>query len=411
LRCLQEILSLPQYDASNYEGPISDFVQLLVVQPTPFCNIQCDYCYLPDRDLRSRLSRATFQTLLEKVFASGLVGGQLSLIWHAGEPLVLPVAYYTDLLQVIDQLGLPRSRFRQSIQTNGILLTDTWCDFIRQENINLGVSIDGPAHLHDRHRKDRQGRGTHGRVVKGIELLKARGIDFHVIAVITSDALDCADEIFDFFLELGVQRLGFNVEELEGEHLGSSLINRRAETRIRKFWTRLYERQVQSGDAIQVREFVRAYKIIVEGTPLTTAESAMRTNSQVAPFGIVSVDWKGNLTSFSPELLGLKSIHYGDFTFGNIHDIDLLGLRNSQKFNRIAQDIYAGVKDCARSCQYFSLCGGGAPSNKYYENSSFASTETMYCRTSIQMPIDVVLADLEGRLGISRSNPRRQVSA
>ena len=390
------ILSSPRDDGLVYEGPLSEFIQLLVVQPTPFCNIQCDYCYLPDRDLASRLSRATFQELIKKVFASGLVAGQLSLVWHAGEPLVLPVSYYSDLLEVIEELGLPRSRFRQSIQTNAILLTDAWCDFIRQENINIGVSIDGPAYLHDRHRKDRQGRGTHERVVKGIELLKAHGIDFHVIAVVTSDALDCADEIFDFFLELGVQRLGFNVEELEGEHLRSSLVSRRAEARIRKFWMRLYERQVQSGDAIHVREFVRAYKTIVQGS-LTTSELAMHESSQVAPFGIVSVDWQGNLTSFSPELLGLKSVHYGDFTFGNIHDIDLLDLRNSQKFNRVAQQIYEGVKNCERSCQYFSLCGGGAPSNKYFENGSFASTETMYCRTSIQMPIDVVLADLEGR--------------
>jgi uncharacterized protein len=335
---------------------------------------------------------------MEKVFASGLVKGQLSLVWHAGEPLVLPVSYYSDLLEVADELGIPRFRLRQSIQTNAMLLTDAWCDFIRQENINVGVSIDGPAYLHDRHRKDRQGGGTHERVMKGIELLKKHGIDFHVIAVITSDALDRVDEVFDFFLQLGVTRLGFNVEEVEGEHLDSSLTKRRAEARIRKFWTRLYERQTQSGDAIHVREFVRAYKTIVQGTPLTNAASAMQKSSQVAPFGIVSVDWQGNLTSFSPELLGLKSIHYGDFTLGNIRDIDLLGLRSSPKFNRISTDIYEGVKQCERTCQYFGLCGGGAPSNKYFEKGSFASTETMYCRTTIQMPLDIVLADLESRL-------------
>jgi uncharacterized protein len=387
-----------------YDGPIADQIQLVILQPTPFCNIQCDYCYLPDRDLTHRMSRETFRQIVDKCFASGLVGDQLSLVWHAGEPLVLPVSYYADLLAVIDESEIPRSRIRQNVQTNAMLLTDVWCDFIRHWGINMGVSIDGPAFLHDRHRKDRQGRGTHERTLKGMKLLKEHGIDFHVIAVITSDALDYPDEIVDFFLQLGVRRVGFNVEELEGKHATSSLCvpgkaRSRPEERVRKFWTRLYEKQVQAGEAIQIREFVRAYKIIAQGPPEMSPEFAMQKNSQAAPFGIISVDWQGNLSSFSPELLGLKSIHYGDFTFGRIQDGDLLALRESEKFNRVAADIYEGLQQCERSCQYFSLCGGGAPSNKYFENGSFTSTETMYCRTTIQMPIDTVLRDLEQRLG------------
>ena len=247
--------------------------------------------------------------------------------------------------------------------------------------------------------------GTHERAVKGIKLLQERGIDFHVIAVITSDALECPDEIVDFFLGLGVRRVGFNVEELEGEHADSSLVRRGIEARVRKFWTRLYERQVEAGTALQIREFVAAYKSIANGPPLTSAEAAMQMNSQTAPFGIVSADWQGNLSSFSPELLGVKSIHYGDFVFGNIRDGDLLSLLDSQKFNRVAADIYEGVKRCEQSCQYFGLCGGGAPSNKYFENGTFASSETMYCRTSIQMPAMIVLEDVERRLGLSGKRP------
>src|SRR5580704_3268091 len=143
---------LPKFFAPQYNGPIAEFIQLLIVQPTPFCNIQCDYCYLPDRDSAARLERDTFRELLEKVFASGLVGETLSVVWHAGEPLVLPPSYYADLFQAIDQLSIPRSRLRHSVQTNGMLISEPWCDFIRQESINLGLSIDGPAFLHDRHR-------------------------------------------------------------------------------------------------------------------------------------------------------------------------------------------------------------------------------------------------------------------
>jgi uncharacterized protein len=304
------------------------------------------------------------------------------------------------LLGVLDDLAISRTRLRQSIQTNGMLLTQAWCDFIHEYAINLGVSIDGPAFLHDQHRRDRRGRGTHARVLNGIALLQANNIDFHVIAVITADALDHADAIFDFFLGLGVKRLGFNVEELEGTHSTSSLSQRDAERRLRAFWSRLYAREVESAGKITIREFERARHNIANGPGWRNAAHSLGANSQVAPFAILSVDWQGNVTSFSPELLGVKDSGYNDFICGNILQSDFDDVRNDANFSRMANDIRRGVERCEKSCQYFSLCGGGAPSNKYFENRSFDSAETMHCRTSIQMPIDIVLEDFERRLGL-----------
>jgi uncharacterized protein len=379
----------------------ADAVQLLVIQPTPFCNINCDYCYLPDRDNTARITRETFREILIKVFASCLVKDQLSIVWHAGEPLAMPLSYYESLFSVMDELSIPRWQVRHSIQTNGMLISDMWCKFFLEQQINVGLSIDGPAFLHDQHRKDRQGRGTHDRVMRGVEYLRKHLVDFHVIAVITSDSLDYADEIFDFFLGLGVHRIGFNVEEIEGEHETSSLGNIRAEERLRKFWTRLYSRQNESGGALQIREFERAYENIIRAPLTITTEESVQRSSQLAPLGIITADWLGNLSSFSPELLGLQSLQYHNFILGNIHDSDLTDLLERPTMKQIAHDIYQGVKLCEKSCQYFSFCGGGAPSNKYFENRSFVSTETMYCRTSIQMPLDVVLADLEHKLNIA----------
>jgi uncharacterized protein len=380
-----------------YGGPIAEFIRLLILQPTPFCNINCDYCYLPERDSTARLTPETFRQVLTRVFDSGLVKGQLSVVWHAGEPLALPISYYSELFR---SLPVPKSMLRHSIQTNAIPINDAWCDFIRENDINIGVSIDGPKFLHDSHRKDRQGCGTYDRVMRGIERLRTHRIDFHVIAVVTAAALDYADQIFDFFTRLRVERVGFNVEELEGDHRMSSLMAEHAIHRMRRFWVRLYERYRQSDGRMRIREFDRAYARIMHGPTDASAERSMLENSEAIPLGIISVNWQGQISSFSPELLGIKSVDYGDFAFGNIRDLSLPELRNDSKFARVAADIYEGVRNCERVCQYFSLCGGGAPSNKYFENGSFKSTETMYCRTSIQMPIDVVLQDIEGRLGL-----------
>ena len=380
---------------SRYRGPISPDVRLVVVQPTPFCNINCDYCYLPDRKSTARLAKATFRKLLENLFGDGFGRRGLSIVWHAGEPMVLPPSYYESLFEVIDELSLSPELISHAFQTNGTLISPDWCSFFRDFKIRLGVSLDGPAWLHDRHRRDREGRGTHSRVLEGISCLRESQIDFHVIAVISSDSLGAADEIIDHFLELGIQRIGFNIEELEGVHVSSSLRDGKLEDRLRMFWQQLYHRQLAANGSLEIREFSDAYQKITYAREDLTAEQSMRVTSQVSPLAIVAMDWRGNLSSFSPELLGLKSLKYGEFTFGNVHEISIREMLNDPRFSRVAKDIYSGVRLCAKTCQYFPVCGGGAPVNKYFENGSFVSAETLYCRGSLQMPFDVALAHLE----------------
>ena len=96
----------------------------------------------------------------------------------------------------------------------------------------------------------------------------------------------------------------------------------------------------------------------------------------------------------------MKSEVYGDFVFGNILQDDFESIYATQKFQRINNDIRAGVELCKTQCQYFSVCGGGAPSNKYFENGTFTSAETMYCKLTTQILTDIVLKDLEQQLGL-----------
>jgi uncharacterized protein len=118
-------------------------------------------------------------------------------------------------------------------------------------------------------------------------------------------------------------------------------------------------------------------------------------NQLVEPFSIVSMDWAGNLSTFSPELLGLKHADYGDFVLGNINRDALADLPRRPNFLRMAEDIGAGVALCRDSCEYFSVCGGGEPVNKLAENGSFVSTETTYCRMTRMRATDLVLDALE----------------
>ncbi len=372
--------------------------RLLIIQPSPFCNINCDYCYLPERDSHARMSTAVLKRAIETVLSSDLKQTNLSIVWHAGEPLSLPISYYQEAFAAIESLAIPKDQVSHSMQSNGMLITDQWCSFIRARGIKLGLSIDGPAFIHDAHRKTRNGKGTHAQVMKGVEVLRRNGIDFHVISVVTEQALDFPEEIFQFFLTHGIYQVGLNIEELEGVNKTSTLRNRSLDGRVKKFFQTMYELQKQSAGLMRIREFDRAYQAIAQAGG---ASGPSRNNDQTEPFAIISVAHDGSLSTFSPELLGMKCPQYGDFYFGNVITQDLNQVRAGDKFRAVLNDIQTGVQLCSDSCQYFSFCGGGAPSNKYYENGTFASTETMYCRYTIQTPLDIVLEDLETALGIS----------
>src|SRR4051812_29699310 len=163
-------------------GPL----ELLVLQPTPFCNIDCSYCYLPDRRSTKRMSRETLGQALEWTFTSGLVQQPFTVLWHAGEPLVLPVAFYEEATALLDRANRERVPVRQSFQTNATLLDEEWCEFFLRHDAHVGVSVDGPAFLHDRSRRTRQGEGTLDRVLRGIRLLNDNQVPFDVITVLTA---------------------------------------------------------------------------------------------------------------------------------------------------------------------------------------------------------------------------------
>lgn len=368
-------------------------LDLLVIQPTPFCNLDCDYCYLPFRQSKQRITRKILEQIFRRAFESSALGDHFTVVWHAGEPLVLPIGFYRDAIEVIARSNPGDVAVSHSFQTNGTLITPEWCGFIREHTLRIGVSIDGPEFLHDRHRKTRSGEGTWKRVVCGIAMLREREIPFHVISVLTADSLDHADEMFEFYREHGIRQIAFNVEEIEGINRSSSLLGEEVCERFTTFMSRFYDLAEGSTEPFIVREFQSATSAIMSGGLTENAQG-----HQTMPFGIISVDCLGNFSTFSPELLGLSSPDYGDFAFGNVITDSFDSILSKPKFVAVARDVAAGIQRCRDTCEYFPYCGGGAPVNKYFENGSFDSTETMFCRLSKQAVLNVVLGKLETKV-------------
>jgi uncharacterized protein len=92
---------MPRAPASVVSPPATAKLELLVLQPTPFCNIDCGYCYLPDRRSRRVMAERTIERLFEELFSSSMVGDELTIAWHAGEPLIAGIRYYERAFAII----------------------------------------------------------------------------------------------------------------------------------------------------------------------------------------------------------------------------------------------------------------------------------------------------------------------
>jgi uncharacterized protein len=192
--------------------------------------------------------RAALALLLSR----NLPGDSVRILWHAGEPLAVGLEFFERATEVIRELTPAGVRVTQTMQTNGTPLNEAWCRFFVSEKILVGLSVDGPENIHDRHRRSLGGAPTHALVERGIELLRKHGIPLHGLAVLTPQSLRFADEIFDFFADAGFKSLSFNLEETEGVH--ASAFDDRHRELYRAYMARLFDRWHAAGRRPQIRE-------------------------------------------------------------------------------------------------------------------------------------------------------------
>ena len=369
-------------------GPIG----LVVVQSTSLCNLDCSYCYLPDRQKKRVFDLNLLPLLIQRILESPYAGPEFSLVWHAGEPLTLPTRWYDEATKILYQsladhgaLGLD---FTQHVQTNATLINDSWCDCFRRNRIVAGISVDGPEDIHDAHRRFRNGRGSHALAMKGIEALHRNDVPFHCISVLTEDAMEQPERMYRFFRDNGIYDVGFNVEEQEGIHTSSSMQGAAMEAKYRDFLQTFWRLSEQDGYPVVLREFEQVISLI-------QGHQRMTQNELNRPFSILSVDWQGNFSTFDPELLSVASDRYGTFNLGNLRDLSLEESTRTEQFQRLFSDMSQGVHSCQEGCEYFGLCGGGNGSNKFWEHGSLAASETNACRFGTKIPVQVLLERFE----------------
>lgn len=374
---------------------------LLVIQPTSLCNFNCSYCYVPNRRDPRRIADETLRTLFAKLFQSSLLGPQLEILWHAGEPLTVGLPFFERAVTLIEELHPPKLKISHSVQTNGSLINRAWCEFFLKHGFSVGISIDGPAWLHDRVRVDWADHGTWDASIRGFDLLRSMGMEPGILCVLNAESIRHPDRLFRFFHELGCRWVGFNVEEVENANRHSSLTELprvEIETRYRNFIERFFGLWHSSGRPFAVREFDDVLNVIKY---TQDGQTHFRTPDETLGLAILTIQKDGSISTYSPEFAGSTCPSLNNFVIGNVETVDFDLLHLSPIYQEMRRQVIAGIRNCASTCQWFMFCGGAFTSNKFFENGTLESTETTSCRLHRQLLCDAVLGQLSSLSSLS----------
>lgn len=175
------------------------------------CNLNCDYCfYLPKEDYlpHGRMSLETLESFIRTYIAAS-PSDHVFFTWQGGEPLLAPLDFYRKAFELQKKYANGKT-IENAIQTNATRIDEQWCALFKENKVLLGISIDGPEHLHDVYRKDKHGHGTFKAVMSGIELVKKHGIPFNTLTCINRSNYQHPLEVYHFLKDLGSTFMQFS---------------------------------------------------------------------------------------------------------------------------------------------------------------------------------------------------------
>jgi uncharacterized protein len=166
------------------------------------CNLQCSYCFFLNKERlypgsRFRMSDEVLETYIRQLIESHQ-SPRVTVSWQGGEPTLMGIDFFQKAIGFQEKYQKPGMIFENTLQTNGTLLDDEWCEFFRKHDFLVGISIDGPQPLHDLHRRDKQGRPTFDRVMRGLRLLQKHGVEYNILTTVNRVNADHPLEVYRF---------------------------------------------------------------------------------------------------------------------------------------------------------------------------------------------------------------------
>lgn len=198
------------------QPPITDAgrgFHILTKPVGPICNLDCKYCFYLEKEKlypgenQWRMSDEVLEEYVRQYIHSQ-PSPEINFAWQGGEPTLLGVEFFRKAVALQKKFADGKIIFN-AIQTNGTLLDDEWCEFLATNKFLVGLSIDGPAELHDKYRVDKRQQPTFSTVMRGLELLKKQGVEFNTLTVVNRANSQQPLEVYRFLKRIGSQFIQF----------------------------------------------------------------------------------------------------------------------------------------------------------------------------------------------------------
>ncbi len=344
------------------------------------CNLACQYCYYLEKSYlytqrgHSVMSDETLETFIRS-YIEAQTSPDVLFTWHGGEPTLRPLAFYRRAMELQQKYAGGRT-IENCIQTNGTLLNDEWCHFLRENNWLVGISIDGTADMHNAYRHTANGKDTHHLVLKGIRLLNKHKVEWNAMAVVNALNANHPKEFYNYFKEeLECQYLQFSpvVERLlPNKHLA----NVQEDAPLAPF--SITPKQWGSFLCGVFDEWVRqdVGKVFVQIFDATLAnwvgaEPGLCTMARTCGHAAV-VEHNGDLYSCDHYV-------FAPYKLGNIHTKSIAEMMYSAKQQKFGQDKFDTLTQQCRRCSYLFACHGECPRNRFATSSDGESGHNYLC--------------------------------
>lgn len=333
-----------------------------MTKPTgAICNLDCDYCYFLSKEMLYPGSRFRMADELLEEYVRQFIEAQrvaeVTFAWQGGEPTLMGLPFFERALELQRKHRRPGMRIVNTLQTNGTKLDDEWGEFFRRNEFLVGLSIDGPGHLHDRYRVDKGGKGSFERVMRGLAVLKKHRVEFNVLTTVHAGNQDHPLEVYRFLRdEVGTKFMQFIpiVERdndsgfQEGEELTSRTVDPSAYGR---FLTTIYDEWVRRDVG---RVFVQLFDVTLGkyvGEPGGLCVFDETCGSALA------LEHNGDVYSCDHFV---EPAHL----LGNLTELPLAQMVGSEQQQRFGQAKRDSLPRQCRECEVRWLCHGGCPKDR-----------------------------------------------
>ena len=352
--------------------PFSRPMYVMLKPAGSLCNLRCKYCYyLEKRKLyQQNPNNIISDHMLEKFIKEYIEAQstpQVLFTWHGGETLMRPIAFYKRALELQRIYGRGR-QIDNCIQTNGTLITDKWCEFFKENNFLVGVSIDGPQEFHDEYRRTSMGQPTFLKVMAGIKLLNKHKVEWNALAVVNDFNADYPLDFYNFFRDIECRYIQFSpiVERIVNRPDGLTLAPGMSPSGTLTDFSVTPE---QWGNFLctifdeWVKTDVGTYFVQIFDSTL-----ANWVGEQPGVCTLAKECGHAGVMEFNGDVYSCDHFVYPEYRLGNLATRTITEMMYSEQQNQFARLKHQLLPQQCRECQFEFACHGECPKNRFVDD-------------------------------------------